>query len=147
MPKVLFREVDGPQTAGEGQDTFGVVDLIARAIRINTLMTTRHIGAAYSYVAKDAGNFFVADAALTFTLPAAATFKGHHCWLVNGADTTLTLAGTAGELVTFNDVAANSLALQTSSEKIGGGWHCVCDGTKWYCLPMTEETQTITVTT
>lgn len=148
MPKEIFRFI-GTQDPEEGGSPIGIIDLGDRSMLIGTKVATRHLAAAYTFVAEDTGTYFIADAAITFTLPtAAAAFKG--CWgtLINGADTTLTLAATTnGDLVYFNDLAANTLALSTSSEKIGGVWKFVCDGTKWYCMPMMDEVQTVSVTT
>ena len=62
------------------------------------------------------------------------------------ADGTLTVAFTAGQLITFNNGAATSVALSTSSEIIGGGFIFTClSAAKWHCLFLTEETQTVTV--
>lgn len=89
-----------------------------------------------------------ASGAVTFTLPAvAAGLKGCYVDVFVVADQTVTVAGTAGELVTFNDAAANSVAFSTSSEKIGAGIRALCDGTSWLIIPRTEETQTMTVAT
>lgn len=148
MPKNIWRFI-GSQDTGEGEEPFGVVDLDARSIQINTKLPIRPLAAAYTFNIEDTGNVFIASAALTFTLPTAAVgYKGSHLWLINGADTALTLsANTAGDLVVLNDVAANSVAWSTASEKIGAGWHIICDGSKWYALPMADETQTQTITT
>ena len=85
---------------------------------------------------------------MTITLPAvAAGLVGTDVMIVNVSASTLTVQATAGEMVYFNDLTANSVALSTNSEKIGGGFRCICDGTSWIVIPMTEETQTVTVTT
>lgn len=89
-----------------------------------------------------------ATGSVTFTLPAVTTaMSGTWVEFYVVADQTVVVAGTAGELVTLNDAAANSVALQTSSEKIGGGFRALCDGTSWLMSPLTEETQTVTVAT
>lgn len=107
--------------------------------------------ADYTVVAADNGKMFTTRGAagtVIFTLPAVTSaFTGHRNWFVNLAAQTMTISGTAGELVTFNDLAANTVSLQTGSELIGGGFMVVCDGTSWLVLPMTEETQTVTVAT
>lgn len=146
MP-IFFREIN-TQDPEEGGAPLGTIDWEDRTLQIATKINIKSIGAAYTFVAEDSGTLFLATAALTMTLPAAsAAFKG--CWgrLINGADTDLVLAATAGEMVFKNDLAANSVSYATSSEKIGGGFEFFCDGTKWYVLPVAEETQTITVVT
>lgn len=90
-----------------------------------------------------------AAGALTATLPAAATCRpGDDIWFLSCADQTFTVAGTAGELIVLNDVAANSVALSTSSEKAGGAMIATCvSGSKWHIAFWLEETQTATVAT
>jgi len=87
-----------------------------------------------------------ASGAVTFTLPAAAT-AGAGKWVefYNVADQNMIIAGQDEELVVFNDLTADSIAFQTTSEKIGGGVRCVCDGTSWICVPLATETQTVTI--
>ena len=107
--------------------------------------------ANYTLTQSDWGCIFTnrgATGAITFTLPAVSgTPAGAYATFFVVADQTVTVAGTAGELVTFNDAAANSVAFSTASEKIGAGVTVVCDGTSWLVMPMTEETQTMTVAT
>jgi len=87
--------------------------------------------------------------AVTLTLPAVATSKGVHYWFVNAEDQNMIIAGPADTLVTFNDVAADSVAFQTSSEKVGGGAFAYCDGSKWMIQLMTYDgaDQAVTVAT
>lgn len=85
-----------------------------------------------------------------FTLPAASAARIGMSVLVRAAVAaqTVTLAGTAGELVTFNDAGANSVSFQTGSEIIGGAFRATCiSATKWFIEIMAEETQTVTVAT
>lgn len=107
--------------------------------------------AAYTVTAQDGGKIFTNRGdtdAITFTLPAvSAAVTGMRVWFYAVAGQNLAVAGTAGELVTFNDAAANSVTLSTSSEIIGGCIEAVCDGTSWLIILHTEETQTATVAT
>jgi hypothetical protein len=57
------------------------------------------------------------------------------------------VAGTAGELVYFNDLTANSVAFSTTSEKVGGTFLAISDGTSWIIVPIVMESQTVTVVT
>jgi hypothetical protein len=50
-------------------------------------------------------------------------------------------------MAALNDATADSVALQTASEIIGGGFTFIWDGTGWLTLHHTEETQTVTVVT
>jgi len=88
-----------------------------------------------------------AGGAVTFTLPAASSVnKGEWVLFVNVADQNLIVDGEDEELVVFNDLTADSIAFQTSSEKIGCAFIAVSDGTSWVVLPIAEETATVTVT-
>jgi hypothetical protein len=73
---------------------------------------------------------------------------GDQIWVLSAAAGTTTVSFTTGQLIAFNDVAANSVALSTASEIIGGGFLFTClSASKWHCCPLTEETQTVTVAT
>lgn len=85
---------------------------------------------------------------VVFTLPAAADSRvGAMVWFFNVADQNMKVSGVDGELVVKNDLTANDVSFETSSEKIGGGFLAVCDGTSWIVVPLAEETQTMTVVT
>lgn len=116
----------------------------------------RHVVAKtanYTITVGDSGKIFTnagATGAVTFTLPAASsTYAGYEVEFQVEADQNLILAGTAGELVTFNDAAANSVAYQTTSEKIGGCFVARMNAanTKWLIKICAEETQTVVVST
>ena len=87
--------------------------------------------------------------AVTLTLPAVASSDGVHYWFVNGEDQNMIIAAPSDTMVTVNDVAADSVAFSTSSEKVGGGIFCYCDGTKWFTQLMTYNSahQAVTVAT
>ena len=87
--------------------------------------------------------------AVTLTLPAVASSDGVHYWFVNGEDQNMIIAAPSDTMVTFNDVAADSVAFQTSNEKVGGGAFAYCDGTKWFMQLMTYDgaDQLVTVAT
>lgn len=98
---------------------------------------------------QDVGKCILSNAsgACTVTLPDPSTCNpGDDILIVNMVDQNLIVA-LDEKIMTLNNAAADSVAFQTSSEKIGGAFLCVCTGTKWACLPMAEETQTITVAT
>ena len=69
--------------------------------------------------------------AINFTLPTTAKKDlAYYFYVV--ADQSLTVtAGTADTMITINDVAADSVAFSTSSQKIGGALACIGDGAKW----------------
>ena len=87
--------------------------------------------------------------AVVLTLPAVASSDGVHYWFVNAEDQDLTIAAPADTMVTFNDVAADSVKFGTSSEKVGGGAFAFCDGAKWMVQLMTYDgaDQLVTVAT
>jgi hypothetical protein len=90
-----------------------------------------------------------ASGAVNITLPAPTTCSpGDSIMVLSCADQNLTVtSGTADTLITLHDVAADSVAFSTASEKIGGGWTFVCVGSKWHCSPHITEAQTQTVAT
>lgn len=92
----------------------------------NFLFSPRFITktASYTVQARETGTVFVttgATAAVVFTLPAISASYPFVFTFINGADVDMTVAtGTVDTLVAYNDLAADSIAFSTSSEKIGG---------------------------
>ena len=104
----------------------------------------------YTIVAADFGQVFTtrgAAGAVTFTLPAASGNAGAWVEFYNAVGQNMAIAGTAGELILFNDAAANSATFSTAGELIGAAVRVFCDGTSWYVAPMIFEAVTITVVT
>lgn len=105
----------------------------------------------------DAGKVFcnVGSAGnIAYTIQTAANFRpGDQITVLSAAAGTVTVSFTSGQLITYNDVAANSVALSTTNEIIGGGFIFTCvSASKWHCLPLTFSdvggaTQTTTVAT
>lgn len=89
-----------------------------------------------------------ATQACTLTLPAISDgpfyFK-----VVQGAGYAITVtAATADTIITFNDIAADSVTFSTASEIIGGHYEVFCDGSKLFVLPiLASEAQTVTIAT
>ena len=107
--------------------------------------------ASYSVVEADSGKFFTtegASGAITFTLPAVGT-SGLFFSFYNAEDQNMIVASVAGDdMVAFNDVAADSVAFQTTSEKAGSRIDVVSDGTKWMTsVFLAAETVTPTIAT
>ena len=106
----------------------------------------------YTVTAAESGTIFTttgATKAINFTLPAIADGPFEFRFLC-GADQSLTVtAATADTLVAFNDLTADSVALSTSSEKIGGGFQVVCDGTTLFAYALLGDGryQTVTIAT
>ena len=93
--------------------------------------------ASFAMVAEDAGKLFTnrgASGDVTFTLPVTAKLPvGWWCEVFN-ADLTsdlLVAAPAVDTMVVFNDIAADSIAFSTDSEKAGAGARFVWDGTGW----------------
>lgn len=108
--------------------------------------------ADYTVLATDNGTTFTtrgASGAVNFTLPAID--RGLEFTFFNEADQNMTItAATADTMVVFNDLAADSIAFSTSSEKIGGGFRVKANDneTKWLVMPILgAETQTPTIAT
>lgn len=119
----------------------------------NMAFTPRVISltAARTLTAADSGAYIhnaAMTAAVTLTLPAISTgpfyFK-----IIQGAAYAITVtAATADTIITFNDVAADSVTFSTSSEIIGGHYEVICDGTYLFVLPiLASEAQTVTIAT
>lgn len=105
--------------------------------------------ASYTVTPDDFGSVLTtrgAGGAITFTLPAAsAVNKGEFVLFVNVANQNMIVAGADEGLVVINDLTADSIAFQTGSEKIGGAFLAISDGSSWCVAPLATETQTITV--
>ena len=104
--------------------------------------------ADYTITSADFGKIFTNRGdgdAITFTLPAASGNEDEVVWFFSVADQNFTVATANEELVTFNDLTADSISFSQGSEKIGGGFMAVCDGTSWIVVPLATETQTVTV--
>lgn len=108
--------------------------------------------ADYTVKSEESGTFFLttgATAAVNFTLPAIADGPFVFFFLAT-ADVSLTVtAGTADTLIAYNDLAADSVALSTASEKIGGGFMVWCDGTSVGAVALLGDGryQTVTIAT
>src|SRR3990167_5933595 len=93
--------------------------------------------ASYTVKPEDLGKLFTnrgAGGSVTFTLPTTAeVFSGWWCEFFTAvlAQNVIIAAGTADKMVTFNDIAADSVALSTASERAGAGVRVVHDGTGW----------------
>lgn len=77
-----------------------------------------------------------ATAAVIFTLPAPTkALAGVFFLFAVHADQNVTVkTATADTLVTLNDAAVDSLAVSTTSQKIGALMLTLCDGTSWYAM-------------
>lgn len=107
--------------------------------------------ADYTVTATESGTIFHttgATANVNFTLPAINTGP----WMftfINGADVNLTVTAAAADtIVTYNDLTADSVAISTSSEKIGGAIEVLCDGSTLFVLGRTSSSyQNVTIAT
>lgn len=89
---------------------------------------------------------------VTFTLP---TLAAGLCYEFNNCvnQNMVIAAASAGTLIILNDLAANSVAVQTTNEKIGGSFRvrALPDASKWFVQQLTcgssTTVQTVTVVT
>jgi hypothetical protein len=74
-----------------------------------------------------------ATGAVIFTLPAPGeAVKGYRYNFLTVADQDVTVkTATVDTALVLNDAAADSLALSTGGQKIGGFITAICDGTAW----------------
>jgi hypothetical protein len=75
-----------------------------------------------------------AAGAVTFTLPVPrpALAGTEYRFLGHAAQNIIVAAATADTLVTLNDAAADSIAMQTANQILGGEILVICDGTQWF---------------
>lgn len=122
-------------------------------VLVGNLRTIAAKTSAYPIVAADSGKIFTnrgASGSVTFTLPTAgAAYTGVEVTImaVVAAQDVVIAAQTAGDLIVFNDAAANSVTISTTNEIIGAAMRCICDGTSWLIIPALWEGQTITIAT
>lgn len=95
--------------------------------------------ADYTVVAGDNNRIFTnqgAAGAVVFTLPAIAKGLRFRFYAEASQNVTIT-AATADTMVTFNDAAADSIALSTANKIIGGGWeiYANANASKWLVFP------------
>lgn len=126
-------------------DAYGRIALISYTPKIEAKTS------AYSVLASDSGKIFTtvgATAAVTFTLPAISTGPWRYTFIC-GANIAMTVAAaTADTMLTMNDLAADSIAFNTTAERIGGTVEVYCDGTTLIALARTAtEAQTPTIAT
>ncbi len=108
--------------------------------------------ADYTVKSTESGTFFNtvgATAAVNFTLPAISTGPWMFWFLAGAAQTLTVTAATADTMLTFNDLAADSVAFSTSGEIIGGMLWAICDGTTLAVIQIggVSHRQTLTVAT
>ena len=98
-------------------------------------------------VASDSGVLMVAGgtANLTFTLPAVADCKGKMFMFVNLVNYNMTIAGATSVIVALHNAAAASVAFSTTSEKIGGAFLIIGDGTYYYAFNFSAGANMVTV--
>jgi len=91
-----------------------------------------------------------ASGTVIFTLPAPSqAIKGtwYSFAAVVAAQVLTVKTATADTLITFNDLTADSVSVQTTSEIIGGILRAVCDGTSWIVFGDSGAAHTYTVAT
>lgn len=108
--------------------------------------------ADYTVTQQESGTFFTTEGAtanVNFTLPTAASGPWIF-WFFCAEDFNMTItAETADTMVAFNDVAADSIAYSTASEKVGGAAMVFSSGGSvvYAVVHLGHESQTITVAT
>ena len=103
----------------------------------------------YTIVAGDAGTLFTttgASGAVTFTLPTLAAGVGpFHFLNTVGQTMTIASAGSLDDILTFNDLTADSIAFSTAGNLIGASCTVWANqaGTKWYVRTYGAHTMTV----
>lgn len=104
--------------------------------------------ADYTITAADNGTLFTntgASGAVVFTLPTKAAGLVYHFKVIADQTVTVASAGSADDLVTFNDAGSDSVAFSTSGEKIGASIRVYCNAaaSKWYVDKLCSHTMTV----
>lgn len=96
-----------------------------------------------------AGTKFILTGATnkTLTLPATPKLGLRYSIYNKGAGTVLVTCATTDIITTLNDETADSVALSTASQIIGGGFDIMGDGARWLVMPQVYSGQTVTVAT
>ena len=97
---------------------------------------------AYTCKVKESGTFFTTEgqtAATIFTLPAVASSSGVVYWFANGEEFAMTITAPAATLVCGGNAAATSVGFQTANNMTGAALMLICNGTKWFAVPMRPQ--------
>ena len=119
-------------------------------VRADNAYRVEDKAASYQCVPGDIGKVLVTTAAATITLPNVADiWAGWNIQVYNAADDILVVAAEAGKLVTFNDIAANSVSFAGTGLMIGTALKFIYDATltKWLVFVKAGETGALTITT
>lgn len=104
----------------------------------------------YTVVEADSGTWFTTEGAagnVNFTLPTSLK-DGLIYHFIAAEDYILKVTAAANTMILYNDVAATSIAFATASEKVGGSFTVICDGTKYMVfVGLADKAQTLTTTT
>lgn len=107
--------------------------------------------ASFTATAADSGKVFLivgATATVEVTCPAISTGPFRFEVIVGSDVEVDVLSATADTITTFNDLAADKVGFATSSEKIGGSFDVLCDGTTLFVLArICSSYQNVTITT
>lgn len=143
-----------PKTAGEQtkMDTIGgnkpILNIYGQLANMAFTLKTATKTAAYTCVRGDSGTVFDtvgATAAVTFTLP-AVTITGWVGWFVCGANVGMTVTSAEGDnIIALNDLDIDSVAFNTTAERIGASIMLVSNGTNWLIFHGADEAQTATL--
>lgn len=129
-----------------GLNSNGQIPNLAWTPKVISLTAT-----TYTLVAAQSGSIIhnaAMTAGTTLTLPAISTGP-YYFKIIQGAAYAITVTSVVADtIITFNDVAADSVTFSTSNEIIGGHFEVICDGTKLFVLPiLASEAQTVTIAT
>ena len=107
--------------------------------------------ASYSVLVRDSGTLFTtrgASGSIVFTLPALADSLNCHYWFFALEDQNMAVVSAEGNnMIASGDIAASTVAYQTSNEIVGGVFYVVNSGTQWLVFPhLADNGQAITIT-
>jgi len=129
MPQNPYSSVGSMVGHTLGVDADGCIPSLAMKVRYASK------AASYAVLAADSGTHFDntgAAGVVTFTLPTAALGIGCEYWFTSAIETNpgtadIIVAATAGELVAYNDLTADSITIVVPGATV----HVWSNGTKW----------------
>lgn len=151
MPYAWLKVVGDEDSIPEGGAPMALLDPTFRAIQMQQKLNIKVLAGSYTVLAEDCGKVLLCTAAGTVTLPtppASRAWDGFFIDVYVNADVAVVFATqTVDTLVTFNDIAADSVAYSTASEQIGAASRFFVWDTKWHHIPMVNEAATVVVAT
>lgn len=102
---------------------------------------------SYAVQTRDFGSIVQANGATTFTLPAPGPgLNGAWVQFYSIAAGDMVVTAGTGNIVAFNNAAADTVTFGTNTQEIGSSIEMICDGTSWLAfIDLNQSDQAVTV--